>query len=131
MELAGVAVEQSSTGEVIDAAARRQYEQRIRDLQSEVDEAEADGDYARSYRYQAELDEVIEHLTAALGHGKRTRRGADTAERSRSAVTHRVRSAIKQVSAVHPGLGHHLEHAVHTGTYCSYRPEHPVEWIVE
>ena len=131
VELAGVAVEQSSTGEVIDAAARRQYEQRIRDLQSEVDEAEADGDYARSYRYQAELDEVIEHLTAALGHGKRTRRGADTAERSRSAVTHRVRSAIKQVSAVHPGLGHHLEHAVNTGTYCSYRPEHPVEWIVE
>ena len=91
VELAGVTVEQSSTGEIIDRAARQQYEQRIRDLQADIDEAEANSDYARSYRYQTELDTLIDHLTAALGHGKRNRRAADSAERARSAVTHRVR----------------------------------------
>ena len=67
LDLVGAGVEQSSTGEVIDAEARRQYEQRIRDLQADIDEAEHDNDYGRAYRYQVELDTLIEHLTAALG----------------------------------------------------------------
>jgi predicted ATPase len=131
VELAGVTVEQSSTGEIIDRAARQQYEQRIRDLQAEIDEAEANSDYARSYRYQTELDTLIDHLTAALGHGKRNRRAADSAERARSAVTHRVRAALRQIAGSHPALGSHLTHAISTGVYCAYRPEHPVPWTVD
>ena len=69
-ELADVAVEQSTTGDVIDADARQQYEQRIRDLQSDIDEAEGDNDYGRSYRLQVELDALIDHLTASLGRGR-------------------------------------------------------------
>jgi predicted ATPase len=131
VDLAGIAVEQASTGEVIDATARREYEQRIRDLQADVDEAEAHSDYARAYRCQVELDALIEHLTAALGYGNRTRRGADVAERARSAVTHRIRGAIRQIASVHPALGSHLGHAINTGVHCSYRPEHAVTWTVD
>jgi len=40
-ELADVAVEQSSTGEVIDATAKREYEDRVRELQAEIEDAEA------------------------------------------------------------------------------------------
>ncbi len=130
-DLAGVAVEQASTGEVIDATARRRYEDRIRELQAEIDEAEATNDYARSYRYQTELDALIDHLSAALGHGKRTRRVADSVERARSAVTHRIRSAVRQLTTVHPPLGRHLSRAISTGLYCSYRPEQPTTWIIE
>lgn len=130
-ELAGVAVEQSSTGAVIDDVARRQYEDRIRELQAEIDAAEAANDYARSYRYQVELDTLIEHLASTLDRRGRTRRGTDTTERARSAVTHRVRSAIRQLCQLHPALGHHLEHAVNTGVYCSYRPEHETVWTVQ
>ena len=74
---------------------------------------------------------LIEHLSAALGHGGRTRRSADATERARSAVTHRIRSAIRQIAGCHPGLGAHLERAVSTGVYCSYRPEHAVMWAVD
>jgi len=130
-ELADVGVEQGSTGELLDGPARRDYEQRIRDLQTELDAAEHDNDYARTYRYQVELDTLIDHLTAAVGRGGRTRRGAGNAERARSAVTHRTRAAIRQFERLHPALGRHLAHAVNTGTYCSYRPEHPVTWHVE
>jgi hypothetical protein len=130
-ELAEASVEQSSTGEVIDAKARRQYEDRVRDLQSDIDEAEADNDYARSYRSQVELDAIIDHLAASLGRGQRTRRGVDNTERARSAVTHRVRSLIRQLIRVHPALGRHFEHSINTGVYCSYRPERPVAWTVE
>jgi len=71
----------------------------------------------------------VEHLTDALGHAGKARRGGDTVERARSAVTHRVRSTIRQLDAVHEPLARHLRHAISTGTYCSY-PEHPVAWDV-
>jgi hypothetical protein len=130
-ELAGVAVDQSSTGAVIDATARRAYEDRVRELQAEIDEVESRSDYARSYRLQVEFDAIIEHLAASLGHGRRTRQGVDSAERARSAVTHRVRSAIRQLTKVHPALGRHFDRSINTGVYCSYRPERPVRWIVD
>ena len=130
LDLAGAAVEQRSTGEVIDATARRRYEDRIRDLQQTVDEAEADNDYLRAERAQTELDAVVEHLTAALGHGGRTRRAGDGAERARSTVTQRVRAAIRQLDASHPALARHLSASIRTGVYCSYRPERPTSWEV-
>jgi predicted ATPase len=131
LDLIGAAVEEASTGEVIDATARRNYEQRIRDLQADIDEAEANSDYARSYKHQAELDAIIEHLTAAVGLGQRTRRAGGSTERARSAVTHRVRTAIRQLGRLHPLLGRHLTNSVRTGTYCSYRPEQPISWQVD
>lgn len=130
LDLIGAVVEQRSTGEVIDAAARRRYEARIRDLQQDVDEAEADNDYIRAERAQAELDSVVEHLTAALGHNGRTRRAGDTAERARSAVTQRIRATIRQLDAIHPALGRHLGLSIRTGMYCSYQPERPTRWDV-
>lgn len=128
LELVGAGVEQSSTGEVLDPVARRDYEQRIRDLQADIDAADADNDYARADRARVELDAIVDHLTAAFGLGGRSRRGGGTAERARSAVTQRIRSTIRRLGAVHPELGRHLEASITTGTYCVYRPEHPVDW---
>ena len=75
----GRGAQEASTGEVIDAAARRAYETRIRDLQEEVDDAELAHDLARAERAQAELDALVDHLTAAIGMGGRTA-GVGTAE---------------------------------------------------
>lgn len=130
-ELAGVAVEQSATGAVIDARARREYEERIRELQVDIDEAETRSDFARVYTLQVEFDAIVDHLTASLGRGHRTRQGTDNTERARSAVAHRVRSTIRQLAKVHPSLGRHFGHSINTGGYCSYRPETPVAWVIE
>jgi plasmid stabilization system protein ParE len=130
LELMGAAVEQGSTGDVLDGEARRAYEHRIRDLQEDIDAAEADHDLARAERAQVELDTLIEHLAAALGLGGRSRSSGGSAERARSAVTQRIRTTIRRLAADHPELGRHLEASIITGTYCSYRPEHPVTWDV-
>ncbi|MGH2476963.1 MAG: hypothetical protein ACRDIL_17030, partial [Candidatus Limnocylindrales bacterium] len=117
--------------QVIDATARRQYEDRIRELQAEIDEAEGAHDGARADRARAEFDAIVDHLTAALGLGGRPRDSSgSTVERARSAVTQRVRTTIKRLAGVHPELGRHLAASVKTGIYCSYRPEHPVDWRV-
>ena len=80
LDLACAAVEESSTGPVLDDPARRQYERRILELQEEIDEADANHDLARTYKSQVELDLLIDHLTAALGVGRRTRAAGGTAE---------------------------------------------------
>lgn len=129
-DLAGAAVAQPSTESTIDDQARREDEERIRELQHELDEAERDNDYGRTYRLQAEFDAVIDHLAAGLARGLGSREGVDTTERARSAVTHRVRSTIRQVTRLHPTLGRHLEHSISTGTYCRYNPAYRIEWKV-
>lgn len=131
LDLVGAVTREESTGEVIDARARRAYEQRIRDLQSDIDDAEADNDHARAERAHAEFDALVEHLAAAVGHGGRTRRAGGSAERARSAVTQRLRAAVRNLESVHPDLGRHLQVSVRTGRYCSYAPEHPTRWTVE
>jgi hypothetical protein len=128
LELVGATTEESSTGDVIDATARRQYEERIRELQADIDEADAAHDLVRADRAQAEFDAIVEHLTAALGLGGRVRSTGSTVERARSTVTQRVRTTIKRLVDVHPELGRHLVASVSTGIYCSYRPERPTGW---
>jgi hypothetical protein len=130
LDLVGGAVRESSTGDVIDAEARRSYEQRIRELQADVDTAEANNDYVRAERAQAELDTLIDHLSAALGQGGRARQSGDSAEKARSAVTQRVRSTIRRLERLHPELGRHLRASITTGFYCSYQPEHATTWRV-
>lgn len=70
----------------------------------------------------------MEQLAAATGLGGRSRRTRGTAERARTAVTWRIRAAIRRVEELHPELGRHLRHAVRTGTWCSYQPEQAVSW---
>jgi predicted ATPase len=65
---------------------------------------------------------------AALGLGGRVRRSGSAAERARTAVTARVRDAIRRISEAHPELGRHLERSVRTGTFCVYEPDRPVHW---
>ena len=53
VDLVGGAVEQPTTGAVIDATARRQYEARIRELQADIDEADRHHDVGRADRCRA------------------------------------------------------------------------------
>jgi hypothetical protein len=116
-------------GDVVDAQARAAYAARIRRLQADLDEADSDGDAARSARLQHELDELTTHLAGAYGlHGPR--RSGDPAERARAMVTARIRAAMAKVEQAHPTLGRHLRHSISTGRFCSYRPDDPVRWTV-
>lgn len=98
------------------------------DEASVLTEAEDSHDRGRAEAASLELDLLVEQLTAARGLGGRARRTGGTAERARTAVTWRVRAAIRRIDELHPDLGRHLRAAVRTGTWCSYQPEHAVAW---
>jgi AAA ATPase domain len=118
----------SDTGEVIDAQARASYRQRLRELDEAAAEADAATDIERSARIAAERDALVAALTEAYGLGGRVRRSGSVAERARTAVTARIRDAIRRISEAHPELGRHLARSVRTGTFCVYEPDQPVRW---
>lgn len=128
LELVGGGLVEGSTGEVLDDAARRAYESRLRDLQDELDEAEAAHDRGRAARARAEMDALVDQLVEGYGLGGRPRTRGSSTERARSAVTQRLRSTIRRLEQVHPALGRHLRASVRTGTYCAYDPEVPTAW---
>jgi TolB-like protein len=128
LELAGRPAEPNKDAPVLDARATREVRERLRELQHEVEEADAAHDLGRAERAREELDRIVEVMAGALGLGGRSRALGSAAERARSAVTWRIRSAIKKIAKAHPRLGRHLENSVRTGTFCVYEPETAVRW---
>ncbi len=128
LELTGAPQSSDSPLETLDAEARREYRRRIEELETELERAESDYDPGRSDRIRSELETVIGELAKATGLGGRSRRIGDTAERARSAVTWRIRSAIKKIHAAHPRLGQHLSNSIRTGNFCVYAPEAATAW---
>jgi hypothetical protein len=128
LDLAGDGARSGDLGEVVDARAREQYRERAEDLQAEIEHARRANDPAREERARDELSEIADALEAAYGLGGRVRRAGDPAERARTAVAWRIRSALGKLEPEHGQLARHLRNAVRTGTYCVYEPETPVRW---
>jgi hypothetical protein len=131
LELMGGADVGGAAGPAIDESARRAYQSRIVELQREIDEAHGHNDGARADRAELELDALVGQLSEAFGLGGRSRATGSSAERARTAVTYRVRAAIRRLDQLHPDLGRHLGNSIRTGTWCSYRPESDVSWTIE
>ena len=119
---------QGHAGELLDERARAEYRERIRDLSEEAERAAAAGDDDGAERAREELDQLTAALAAAFGLGGRARKSGDPAERARSAVTWRIRSALTKIEQAHPPLGRHLRNAIRTGLFCAYVPERSLEW---
>jgi CheY-like chemotaxis protein len=52
-------------------------------------------------------------------------------ERTRKAVTERIRTTLARVEKIHPALGDHLRRSLRTGTYCSYDPAERIDWALD
>jgi hypothetical protein len=118
----------AGTGAAIDARAKAEYRQRLSELEAEEAEASSWGDYERATRARAEAEAVTAELATAYGVSGRSRSGTDPTERARKAVTNRIRDSLARIGDANPSLGRHLRNSVHTGTFCSYRPERPTAW---
>lgn len=115
---------------LFDARAKREYKRRISDLQEEIRWCDENNDLQRSAVLHEEYDTLLGHLSSSLGLGGKVRKGHDSIDKIRSAVTWRIRNAIQKISKAHPGLGKHLSLTVRTGLFCSYTPEKPMKWVI-
>jgi len=113
----------ASTGEVLDAAARKAYQQRLAGLEAAAEAADRTGDAEAAARISDERDALVAELRSAAGLGGRSRRFSDDAERARVNVTRTIRQAIERIAEVSPDVGLHLRQRVRTGARCCYQPE--------
>lgn len=126
----GSAARDGDVGAVLDERARASYKQRLSDLAEELEEAETFADPERAARAREEIDALTDQLTAAAGLGGKARTTGSTAERARVAVRNAIASALKTIERHHTGLAAHLRNSIKTGTFCSYAPEAPVDWML-
>lgn len=110
------------SGQLLDDQARTAYRRRLDEIEHDIDDARASGDLGRIQQAEVERDFLVRELSNAFGIGGRSRKAGAASERARVAVTRALRTAIRHVGDHHESLGEHLDHAVRTGTYCSYQP---------
>ena len=113
---------EGDAGTLLDAEARRAYRARLRELSSEIEAAERDGDLGLQGRLQRERELLASELTRAFGLSGRPRRAGSPGERARVSVTRAIRKAIAHVETAHPPLAAHLRATIRTGRECSYVP---------
>ncbi|MBX7258556.1 MAG: hypothetical protein K1Y02_19500 [Candidatus Hydrogenedentes bacterium] len=130
LELSGGMRTEISEQEVIDDQARIEYRNRIFELQALLDKTDGGADSVRRKALEQELQVLTEELAKATGLRGRTRLMSSSGERARTAVTWRIRSAIRKIQVAHPRLGQHLANSIRTGTFCAYVPEVATDWEV-
>jgi hypothetical protein len=113
---------------VLDRQALAAYRARLRDLDDDIVEADADHDLDRAANARLERDSFVDQLSRAVGLGGRPRRLGDETEKARKTVTARIRRALDQLDDSHAPLAVHLRQAVRTGTTCAYEPPEPIAW---
>lgn len=128
-ELAGRPAGSRGAG-MLDERARRAYRTRLQDVDAEISEADRANDAGRKERLEEEKEQLLDEIRKATGLGGRHRRLDDGAERARTAVTWRIRNAVKKLEPAHPAFARHLRHSIKTGVFCSYTPEKDTRWFV-
>jgi hypothetical protein len=121
-------VTRGSGAEMLDRQAKEAYRSRLRELDAEIADAEDANDLGRLDKATVERDFLVAELTRAVGLGGRSRRSGDDVERARTAVTARIRDAIRRIEQADATLGDHFRRSVRTGTYCTYDPAVEVHW---
>jgi tetratricopeptide (TPR) repeat protein len=121
-----------SAGPWLDDQAKRAYRARLAELDDELAEAERFNDLERAARAREERELIGRELARAVGLGGRDRPAGSAAERARVNATRAIRGAIRRIVECDPSLGHHLDRAVRTGTFCAYdpAPQDEVTWAV-
>jgi predicted ATPase len=117
-------------GEMLDAQAKREYRERLRDLRQDLEVQRERGDVERAARTESEIDFLTREIARAVGLGGRDRRAGSTSERARLNVLRAIRAAIAKIAEYKVELAELLNRTIKTGTFCSYVPDeqNPVRW---
>ncbi|MBX3025563.1 AAA family ATPase [bacterium] len=108
----------------LDDRARREVRQRLRDIHSELAEAEANNDMGRIDALTFERERLLESID---GSG----RLLDDADRIRKKVTKAIRTTLfRRVARCLPALADHFAGSIKTGSSCRYAPQIAIDWEI-
>lgn len=114
-----------------DSKALASYRKRLIFLRDAIETAREEESFEELQRLEDEYDFLIRELGYSQGLGGRIRKVKAVSEKSRTAVTLRIRHAIKKLDEQDHHLGKHLKESVKTGICCSYSPTIAPSWEIE
>lgn len=116
----------------LDDEARNAYQQRLREIDSDIEDATERNDLGRIVLAQRDRDFLIAELSRAVGLSGRYRSIGGDSERARTAVARSIRYALGRLAPAHPLIASHLVQSINTGTYCCYVPDPltPIAWAI-
>jgi len=100
---------------MLDDTARRQSEQRLKELETEIAYRNEIGDLKGAQGLEKEHSDIHCYLQKDTFRG-RSRPFADENERARQSVTHAIRRAFRQIQHQAPKTATHLESQINTGS---------------
>jgi AAA ATPase domain len=115
-----VASRPSELDPLLDDQAKKEYGQRLHELEEELEHARDWGDTERADRLQDEFDLLTQELARAIGLRGRDRTFSSPSERARINLTKAIRTAIRLIDKHCPELAAHFEASIQTGRSCSY-----------
>ncbi|MBI3782681.1 MAG: AAA family ATPase [Deltaproteobacteria bacterium] len=121
--LQGTGRSRRNPGSIFDPTAKNVYQERLRELHADVDEAQRLNDPGRAARAQSEIDALAREVAEAAGIGARQKKIGSEAERARINVTRAIAAAMRRIRTHDQNLGRYLAITVSTGNFCVYRPE--------
>jgi hypothetical protein len=124
-ELAAMAKDEPGADPKPTDGATEGLGRRASEIASEVEEAARWNDIGRAETLRRELDLIEREISCA---SKQNPVVAETADRTRKAVTNRIRDAIQAIERELPALGEHLDRCIKTGASCSYEANTPKRW---
>jgi hypothetical protein len=141
LELAGLAgkcpemvskicVIDGDAGPMLDCRAKREYRDRLAELEHELEEAQALNDMGLVDRLRHDIEFLTDELARSVGLSGRDRRAASSMEKARQNVSRAIKAAIEKIAEHSPSLGRHLAATIKSGVFCSYTPDPrvPIRW---
>ena len=118
------------TDEIVDDAAVRDYQARVRSLEGALSMMTGKGGHSSKERIAGEIEFLARELRKVQGLKGRKRHFPTEDERARVRVTKHIATAIERIAEYSPSLAHHLKASIRTGMYCCYQPppDDNIEW---
>ena len=112
---------------IMDDDYRKSCADKINELGAAKQKAEEDNDSARVKELQDEIDQIRSELDSATGFQGKARKFRDPAEKARIAVTQAIGRVLSRIPEEND-LWQHFHTSIHTGLFCSYRPDKKIRW---
>jgi hypothetical protein len=115
---------------LFDATGLRRIRAERARLEGEIEEADANNEFALASKLRAELEKLVKLLSEAYGYGEKRCGRSGQIDALRQAIQKAIKKVFDGIAPVDPYLEGHLRRNVKTGACCVYRPDpnNPVVW---
>lgn len=123
-------VQPGAREDVVDQETLTDLKRRYLELQSDLEEAQRDGNELEETEIEQEMERIIQYLGQVRGKGAETRKVSDDFEKARSATSKAFWRIVNQIRNDLPQFATRLEKSCTVGMICNYTPEVKIDWIL-